>query len=406
MPFITNVDTVVLGPQELEESKKPRLTYSQDNQAAFEICDLKFDAQREVLFQDNGQIRSFDNNHRLVFNRQNNRLELHEEGDISFLTGGPTPTEKLKIQADGKVGIGTDGPQGKLHIVGGTDAELGGGGYLILGQTNAGNMAIDDNEILARNNGQKSTLHLQASGGDLVVHQKQTDATKFVIKDDGNVGIGTSSPNHRLRIAGGPTWTSNGWGGSLELENATAIGWRANSANQRFGFGHTNGGFYIFRTASDPGTAESPANYDLVINDSGNVGIGTTDPKAKLEVAGFLKTSSLSIGGGTVVTKLVAGSISVGSSGSQLKVVTVTFPEAFSTAPQVIAVARASGDFPDVFAVTIRSVAKDKFVANVLRLDSPTGWGQNLQLDWFAWDVPSRIVGRPDVLRPEVVLRP
>lgn len=98
------------------------------------------------------------------------------------------------------------------------------------------------------------------------------------------VGIGTTTPNHSLSIAGGPVWTSNGWKGALELENASAIAWQANAAGQRFGLGHTGGGFFVFRTASNPGTAASPALYDFMINDVGNIGIGTTNPQNTLHV--------------------------------------------------------------------------------------------------------------------------
>ena len=105
-----------------------------------------------------------------------------------------------------------------------------------------------------------------------------------IYRGTGNVGIGTSAPTLRLAIIGGPGWTSNGWGGSLQLDNGHAIGWPANTAGQRFGMGHTNGGFYMFRTASNPGTTGTPALYDFVINDTGNVGIGTSNPATKLEV--------------------------------------------------------------------------------------------------------------------------
>lgn len=100
------------------------------------------------------------------------------------------------------------------------------------------------------------------------------------------LGVGTTTPNHLLSVIGGPAWTTARWGGSMELANGTAIGWRANTGNQRFGFGHTNGGFYIFRTVSELGTTTNAASYDLAINDSGNVGIGTTNPQAKLDVYG------------------------------------------------------------------------------------------------------------------------
>ena len=104
----------------------------------------------------------------------------------------------------------------------------------------------------------------------------------------GKVGIGTANPTHRLTLAGGPAWTSNGWTGTLALPNATAIGWGTNAAGQNFGMGHTNTGFCFFRTANTPGTTGSPALYDMFISDAGNVGIGTgaTPPTAKLAVSG------------------------------------------------------------------------------------------------------------------------
>jgi hypothetical protein len=100
----------------------------------------------------------------------------------------------------------------------------------------------------------------------------------------GNVGIGTSTPAHRLGIAGGPVWTSHGWIGAASLVSGSAIGWGANSAGNRFGLGFSSGGFGLFRTASDPGTAASPALYDFLIDNTGNVGLGTTFPQGKLHL--------------------------------------------------------------------------------------------------------------------------
>ena len=94
------------------------------------------------------------------------------------------------------VGIGTTTPFTKLQIEGGTDATYGSSsGFLVLGSTGAGNIVIDNNEILARNNGAASALYLQASGG--------------------NIKIGNSSaPNFLLELStnsagkpGSSTWT-------------------------------------------------------------------------------------------------------------------------------------------------------------------------------------------------------
>jgi trimeric autotransporter adhesin len=106
--------------------------------------------------------------------------------------------------------------------------------------------------------------------------------------NDGNVGFGTTTPAHRLSIVGGPSWTASLWTGAMALPNSSAIAWQANTAGQRFGMGHTNDGFSLFRTASDPGTTGSAATYDLFISNTGSVGIGTISPSpfTKLQVNG------------------------------------------------------------------------------------------------------------------------
>jgi trimeric autotransporter adhesin len=118
----------------------------------------------------------------------------------------------------------------------------------------------------------------------------------------GKVGIGTSTPKHRLGIAGGPSWTANLWKGAIDLENAAAIGWQGVLGGQRFGIGHTTGGLYFFRTTSDPGTTASPANYDMEITDSGNVMIagGTEQAGIKLQVNGPASFAPGGNGGGFV----------------------------------------------------------------------------------------------------------
>ncbi|MEO7298475.1 MAG: VCBS repeat-containing protein [Verrucomicrobiota bacterium] len=104
----------------------------------------------------------------------------------------------------------------------------------------------------------------------------------------GKVGVGTNAPNHRLSIAGGPYWTSNLWRGAIDLENASAIGWQANSGGQRFGLGQSTGGLYFFRTPSDPGTTSGAATYDMELTDSGNFLIAGGSERAgvRLQVNG------------------------------------------------------------------------------------------------------------------------
>jgi hypothetical protein len=128
------------------------------------------------------------------------------------------------------------------------------------------------------------------------------NATTWYVAE--RVGVGTDAPVHRLSVLGGPHWTTAHWFGALELSNGAAIAWQSNTAENRFGMGHTDGGFYVFRTRSDPGTTDARDQYDLVIDDEGKVGIGNRKPLSKLHVQGgdILVTGGGFIDDGTTLT--------------------------------------------------------------------------------------------------------
>lgn len=86
---------------------------------------------------------------------------------FQFRTGGNAT--RMTITSAGDVGIETNTPGTKLHILGGTDASFTTNGFLELGPTTGLNVIFDDNEIMARDAGVSSTLFLQNSGGDLSV---------------------------------------------------------------------------------------------------------------------------------------------------------------------------------------------------------------------------------------------
>jgi hypothetical protein len=185
----------------------------------------------------------------------------------------------------GNVGIGTTTPQARLNIVG-TSWFQGGTTQL----PSAAGQGISIGYASNLNTGAIFAYDYTAA----------TPKNLALNSTGGNVGIGTTAPAHRLSVSGGPTWTSSGWTGSMELDNASAIAWRTNSVGNRFGIGHTSGGLYFFTTASDPGTAANPSVYQMAILDSGNVGIGTGVPGRKLTVLTPTSTIGISHTDGTV----------------------------------------------------------------------------------------------------------
>jgi hypothetical protein len=182
----------------------------------------------------------------------------------------------MQLTATGSLGLGTTSPQSRLHVSGAADA------LRLTGPTPF---------LTFENTTANFVSRIQANGGgmDLKTNGAVVNNHPGIIHLDqlGIVGLGTTAPLHQLSIrsfAGGPTWTSNGWIGAMDVDNASAIAWGSNTAGQRFGMGHTNGAFLMWRTASDPGTTGSAATYDFTITDVGNIGIGTTGPGAKLQV--------------------------------------------------------------------------------------------------------------------------
>jgi hypothetical protein len=105
---------------------------------------------------------------------------------------------------NGRLGVGTTEPQAMLHVTGGSDVALAtaASGFLMLGTASGLNVVMDDNEIMARDGGALATLHLQAEGGDLMVHGGVADTRRVAVTDAGRLGVGTSAPTERLDVRG------------------------------------------------------------------------------------------------------------------------------------------------------------------------------------------------------------
>jgi hypothetical protein len=68
------------------------------------------------------------------------------------------------------------------------------------------------------------------------------------------------------------------------------------------------------------------------------------------------------------------------------KQVHTNFQSAFTDVPKIIATVRGESANKDTFAITTCNIDVNGFIVNVRRLDAgPVSWGQNLQVDWFAW---------------------
>lgn len=79
------------------------------------VDNISLPLNKEIFFADNGQIRSLDNNHRILFRRSENIMEFREFGNIVFSPGSTngSATNKMTLKSDGNVEVA-----GNLNVTG------------------------------------------------------------------------------------------------------------------------------------------------------------------------------------------------------------------------------------------------------------------------------------------------
>ncbi len=240
-------------------------------------------APASALHVDGVDVRFVRNNHPLVLNADaggvGTRAEMASDLALAFAPGN---TERMRINPNGAVGIGTASPEAALHVRGGSvnislsrvdgspvayisghPAYYGGNGTMVLYPTNGiGSVVL-------------------ASAGDSYLN-------------GGNVGIGTASPGRKLDVAG-----------DIRVDNLNSIGWW-NSANA----GGSGPGYYAARIAKSDAayagdmeffvryggdtaetkamTISSPASGVGQVTVNGRVGIGGGGGAERLSVDGSI----------------------------------------------------------------------------------------------------------------------
>jgi hypothetical protein len=176
----------------------------------------------------------------------------------------------MRIDSSGNVGIGTSSPNFTLDVEGSTGIKEG---SRLVWHDGSGNAAAD--------------IYADASD-NLVFRNTSSNSERMRIDSSGNVGIGTSSPDSILHLSesdnnSATTGFSNG---GLQIENTdiTSGSWtqlhlKANSKDAHIRLDNTG----LLSIFNDDVTAAV-----MAIDSSGNVGIGTSSPAAKLDVNGTL----------------------------------------------------------------------------------------------------------------------
>ncbi|WP_223034966.1 tail fiber domain-containing protein [Hanstruepera marina] len=112
-----------------------------------------------------------------------NKLYIENSSSATPLIYGEFDNDIIGFNA--KVGIGTQSPNMPLHITTHNDVSLGlGSGTLVIGEELGQNIAMDRNEIQARNAGLVSDLYLQNEGGNVRIGGAIVQASDRRLKRD------------------------------------------------------------------------------------------------------------------------------------------------------------------------------------------------------------------------------
>lgn len=203
-------------------------------------------------------------------------------------------TALVVVDESGNVGIGTASPTNKLDV--GGDIKVGGyvtmptGGYSVkLAGDNSGIFLHGGTGV---NSGSSIALYGHTAPTPDIIRfirsNGTTSYTSMTIDASGNVGIGTTAPYNLLTINGGSHPASDSDSGIAALRIGGSGGGQTDSGLL---FGYNTSSNYGWIQSVKPGTAD----YPLLLNpQGGNVGIGTTSPASKLDVAGTITATAYS----------------------------------------------------------------------------------------------------------------
>jgi len=223
-----------------------------------------------------------------------------EQGGLLFTTTtAGSLTEKMRIDGSGNVGVGTTSPgtffggitgSGRvLHIANSADhAQLfisaSGAGKLATVTMEVGDASATKRAFQTRyegaSNAVKSFFFNEATGA-------VTQDNVLVLKNDGNVGIGTLSPGFRLDVQSGGQINASG---GLCIAGVCKTDWS-----------QVGGG----------GSSQWSSGANSISYSAGSVGIGTSAPSDKLEVAGNIRLT-----GGSYAVQAVGGHLILNADGT------------------------------------------------------------------------------------------